>query len=225
MAHCFIYLLIYFNFYCSIVDLQCCASFKCTACWVTHYIYLLLKILSLYVARCFKIKLFRFLCALLKSTYLATLILTLPLKAQTWRSPPPISGRTVTCLGYEFEWILFSWGKVCLSTWKLLLTFPSLLHADSWPHFLSLGWQQLFQPPNLCPHMPVASEHSTAKRDDGVWRGWAAHFSISRLWRVGVGGQGSQAFIPAYWAPYTLRADSQAPRPILASFVLNPACH
>ena len=117
----FIYL---FNFYCSVVDSQCCASFKCTARWVTHYIYLLLKILSPYVARCFKIKLFRFLCALLKSTYLATLILTLPLKAQTWRSPPPISGRTVTCLGDEFEWILFSWGKVCLSTWKLLWPFP-----------------------------------------------------------------------------------------------------
>ena len=69
------------------------------------------------------------------------------------------------------------------------LTFPSLLHADSWSHFLSLGWQQLFRPPNLCPHMPVASEHSTAKTDDGVWRGWAAHFSISRLCRVGGGGK------------------------------------
>ena len=41
MAHCFIYLLIYFNFYWSIVDLQCCANFKCTAWWVIHYIYLL----------------------------------------------------------------------------------------------------------------------------------------------------------------------------------------
>ena len=38
-------------------------------------------------------------------------------------------------------------------------------------------------------------------------------------------GQGSQAFIPAYRAPYTLRAGSQAPRAMLASFVLSTACH
>ena len=84
------------------------------------------------MARCFKIKLFWFLCALLKSTYLATLILTLPLKAQTWRSPPPIPGRTVTCLGDEFEWVLLPWGKVCLSTWKLLWPSPpsSMLIPD-----------------------------------------------------------------------------------------------
>ena len=40
----------------------------------------------------------------------------------------------------------------------------------------------VFRTPHFsCPHIPVAWEHSTAKRDDQVWGGWAAHFSNSGL--------------------------------------------
>ena len=65
------------------------------------------------------------------------------------------------------------------------LTFPSLPQANSRFCFRPIGMTAAPLAPHFyCPHIPVASEHSTAKRDRSGEAG--QHFSIRRLQ-----GQGS----------------------------------